>query len=119
MRAADPVRSDQELVGLMLRCGDFDLEVLPIVIPPLPPRAKPSVTLGSLRGTRTYEGSAAPPGSAILLPSEAAANAKESWFGSPELEIGILHDGTTIKGVVALDGISTAVGTLTAACATR
>lgn len=121
MRSADLSGSDPAFVGLMLRCGEPDLEVLPVVIPPLPPRAKPRVTVGTGPDSATYDAVVTPPGSAILLPGEATTRARAGWHGARSLRIEIAEGTgtTTIRGVVPLDGYAAALSALITACAGR
>ena len=44
---ADISRSDLDLAGLMLRCGEKSVEVMIVVVTPLSPRARPDVTIGA------------------------------------------------------------------------
>lgn len=120
MRPADLTGSDPELVGLMLRCGSGDIEVLTVVIPPLPPRATPAVTIRTPAGSNTYEARVTPPGSAILLSANAARDAKAVWPTASALTVEIAASETQmIKGVIPVDGLGAAVNALTTACSTR
>jgi hypothetical protein len=115
MRSADFTGSDPDFAGLMLRCGDPDIEVLAVLLTPLPPRASPKV---SINGTR-YDGTVTSPGAAVLLPPSVAALATGAWQALPKLDIAVESDGKTVKGTIALDGLAAALQTLTASCATR
>ena len=119
MRAADPSRSAAEFVGLMLRCGAPEIEVLPVVIPPLPPRARPKVTIGSGSDVLEMDATVTSPGAAILLPRQASDAVRARWLRLPRLEIAIAHDGATIGGSVSLEGLVPALQALDAACGTR
>ena len=42
MQTAEPMRSDLDLAGLMLRCAERDIEVVVVLLKPFPPRAHPT-----------------------------------------------------------------------------
>lgn len=119
MRSAELAGSDPELVGLMLRCGATDIEVLAVVIPPLPPRATPLVTLTAGTSVTRLEGAVTPPGSAIRLPEPATASAQSKWFGATSIGLEIAHADRTIRGKIGLDGLGPALAALRTACANR
>lgn len=119
MRSADPARSAPEFVGIMLRCGNAEIDVLAVVIPPLPPRAKPVVTVGTGPQARQVIAEVTPPGAAIRLPAEASADARANWGGLERLDLVITHDGQSIRGGIELGGFTPALQALSAACASR
>jgi hypothetical protein len=90
-----------------------------VVIPPLPPRAKPQVTIGSGTAVLTVEGTVLPPGSSILLPPEATGLVKGTWQRLKTLPVEIRADGSAIRGSVSLDELGMATQKLLAACAER
>ena len=47
MQIADPSRSDLDLAGLMVRCGEATTEVLIILVRPFPPNSPHQVTIAS------------------------------------------------------------------------
>jgi hypothetical protein len=114
MHTADLLRSDQDLAGLMIRCGTAGNEVLIALISPLPPRARPQVALG---GSPTpLEATVVPPGAAILLPSQASALANGPWQSLDELSVRIINGGAVINGTIPIKGLPTALQTLRANC---
>jgi hypothetical protein len=115
MTTAELSGSDVDFAGLNLRCVDQDFEILVFLIRPLPPRARPAI---SLNGT-TFQGSVVAPGTAILLPRTVATLAKENWPALPSLAIDVQDDGTKTHGLVSLDGFASALQMLTGACLTR
>jgi hypothetical protein len=115
MRTAELSGSDPDFAGIMLRCGDPDFEILVFLIRPLPPRARPRVSIDG----KSFQGTVVPPGASILLPREATALARERWNALKTLSVRVDDDGTVVRGVVALDGFSTALPTLAASCAVR
>lgn len=116
MRTADLARSDPDLAGLTLHCGQQGPEVLIIVVQPFPPRSKPRVTLGSPINEVSLEASVLPSGAALLLPDDAVTLAKGPWQSQVDLPIKIEDGDTKIRGVVLLSGLNTALQTLTASC---
>ena len=122
MRAADTIRSDPDLAGLMIRCrsrpgdGPHNLEVLIVLLNPLPLRAHPNVRLKSESGESRYTASIAAPGALVLLPAEAAALATGPWQSVNELTIDVEEAGLAVHGVVALGGLRTALSDLSASC---
>jgi hypothetical protein len=116
---ADAVRSDPDFAGLTLRCGRTGLEILIIVIQPFPPRSRPQVTIGSTNKEWRFETSIVSPGAAVLLPSDASALVTGPWQSLKELPIKIEEGGTTIRGIVPLSGLTTAVQTLMTSCSLR
>ena len=122
MRTAETIRSDPDLAGLMIRCqsrpGDGlpNLEVLVVLLNPLPLRAHPNVRLKSEGGESRYAASIAVPGALVLLPAEAAALASGPWQSVNELTIDVEDAGRTVHGVVALGGLRSALADLSANC---
>ena len=69
---ADISRSDLDLAGLMLRCGEKSVEVVIVVVTPLSPRARPDVTISADHKEWRFVAQAVSPG-ALLLPAEATS----------------------------------------------
>jgi hypothetical protein len=116
MHTPDLLRSDPDLAGLMIRCGDAGNEVVMVLISPFPPRAHPQVAIGEPGAGTRFEAKVSPPGVFILLPNEAIALASGPWQSLAELPVEIIADGTAIRGVFPLQGLSAALKTLTASC---
>ncbi|WP_157223383.1 hypothetical protein [Rhodovulum sp. PH10] len=119
MRTADLTKSDPSFVGLMVRCGESDVEVLPVVIPPLPPRVSPEVSFGEGAKSLTLRGTVVPPGSAILLPPRATEEARSVWRNSKSVAVEITAESETIRGSVPLDDFPKALDALVTACSAR
>ena len=116
-RTADILRSDPDLAGLMIRCGETtDIEVLVASLRPLSLRSHPTVVISYGSNHAELPGSVAPPGALILLPGDAAALANGSWQNAKELEISVEDPEITIHGVVQLDGLGPALENLRAGC---
>lgn len=119
MKTMELSRSDPGLVGLMVRCAETEPEVLVVVIPPVPPREKPVVSIVDSTERLRFEGSVTPPGSAILLPAQAADLARSRWPGAKALTIEVAREGSTERGVVSMDGFAAGYAALRSACVTR
>jgi len=122
MRAAETIRSDPDLAGLMIRCGigpgdgSANFEVLVVLLNPLPLRAHPNVRIKSDGGESRFSASIAVPGALVLLPAEATALATGPWQTLNELSVDVEDAGLTVHGVVALDGLRSALSELSANC---
>lgn len=117
MRAADFSTSDPDFAGLMLRCGDNDVEVLIAVINPYPLRSHPHVTVQDPASSHDFASTVPPPGALVLLPPEATTLARTTWLSAPQISAVIEYpDHAAIKGTVRLDGLEAAFGTLVANC---
>jgi hypothetical protein len=119
MHTADVRRSDLDLAGLTLRCGENGVEVLVVVVEPRPPRAQLRVTVGVAGDSAAFTASMVPPFSILLLPGEAAARITGAWKLRPELTVQIAGDGPTVHGVVPLAGLAAALQSLEASCPSR
>ena len=116
-KIADAARSDHEVAGLMLRCGEgATTEVLVVLIEPLPPRTHPKVTVSAGATTTELTGSVVTPGPLVLLPEKASALVERAWRSIPELAVAISEDHRSLHGVIPLADISTAMRTLQSNC---
>jgi hypothetical protein len=115
MATAEISGSDIDFAGLDLRCAEPEFEILVFLISPLPPRARPIITMND----KKFQGSVVSPGTAILLPKEATALATGQWQSLPSLSIKVENDGTATRGLVSLDGFDTALKTLVSTCLAR
>jgi hypothetical protein len=116
---ADTMRSDLDLAGLMLRCGDKGTEVVIVVVSPFPPRARPSVTIGANGKELQFEASIVSPGAELLLPAEAAHLAAGAWQSAHELAIKVSSQDQSFGGVIPIDGLGQAFAKLSASCLAR
>ena len=114
---ADLLRSDPDFAGMMLRCAGGEIELVYVLVRPLPPRSRPQVTLNFEGKSLRFEATVVPPGASIRLPREAAALAGGAWHSLREVSVAI-DDGAAgkINGVVLLEGLRTAYAALRAAC---
>jgi hypothetical protein len=79
MHPADISRSDFKLAGLMLRCGKGGPEAVIVLLRPFPLRARPNVVFGEPGNETQFEATVAAPGTAVLLPTDAASLVNVSW----------------------------------------
>ena len=115
-RIADETRSDQDVAGLMLRCGEgATTEVLVVLSEPLRPRTHPEVTVVAGATTTEFIGSVEP-GALVLLPEKASALVEHAWLSVPELRVAIAEDHRSLHGVVPLADITGAIKTLQSNC---
>jgi hypothetical protein len=119
MHLADTSRSDFAMAGFSLQCGQKDIEVALVLLEPLPRRTRPAVVITS--GTRRweFEASVTQAGQALVLPQTASALAAGEWQKASELSLQIETNPTPIKGVVSIDGLSSAWRSLSPHCAAK
>jgi hypothetical protein len=116
-KIADPDRSDYDIAGLMLRCGEgATTEVLVVLTDPLPPRTHPKVIVVTGATTTEFTGSVLTPGALVLLPEKASALVEHAWLSAPELAVAIAGTHRSLHGVVPLGDIGTAMQTLESNC---
>ena len=116
MQTADIAKSDIDLAGLMIRCGETNLETLVVLVTPLPPRARPKITMSAGGTSSEFTGTIVPPGAEVLLPTEASLLVSGAWKARPELAVRIESESDRVNGVVPLAGLDAALPNLTANC---
>lgn len=116
MQSADISRSDLDLAGLMLRCGESATEVLIVLVRYLAPDAHPKVTVGTGPTGTQFSGTVVPPGLLVLLPAEAASLATGPWQAAPELAVSVDDERGAIRGVIPLTGLKGALQMLRFNC---
>ena len=118
MHTADTSRSDLDLAGLMIRCSSNGrAEAVVVLIRPFPLRARPRVVFGKKPGTETeVEATVGLPGTAVVLPMDAATLVRGSWQALNDLFIRVDSGQDTIRGVVILSGLQAAFNELVASC---
>jgi hypothetical protein len=116
-KIADATRSDHDVAGLMLRCGEgATTEVLVVLIEPLRPRTHPKVTVSAGATTTEFTGSVVTPGALVLLPEKASALVEHAWRSIPELTVAIAEEHHSLRGVIPLADIRAAMQTLQSNC---
>jgi hypothetical protein len=116
MQTADITKSDLDFAGLIIRCGENNLETLVVLVSPLPPRAHPKVTMNVAGKSVNLSGTIVPPGAEILLPKEATTLASGVWKDATELAVQVENEAVQIKGSVPLAGLGPALPLLLANC---
>jgi hypothetical protein len=117
MKTAETLQSDPDFAGLIIRCAPKGkIEVLVALIRPFPPRSRPQVTLASAGFSQSFEATMTAAGAAVLLPEEAGVLAGGKWQSTPSLTVTVKENTSEIKGIVALNGLREAYGTLLASC---
>ncbi|AMN43767.1 hypothetical protein RHPLAN_53510 [Rhodoplanes sp. Z2-YC6860] len=113
-RPGDLAKSDPNFVGIMIRCAASDIEVLAVLLQPLPPRARPIVVVNGVK----FDGQIVPPGM-VRLPPELSTSARTQWPKLPSVSLQVEEGGTSTKGMVFLDGLDQALEKLTTTCPAR
>jgi hypothetical protein len=115
MQTADIAKSDLDLAGLMLRCGESSVETLVVLIRPFPPRAHPKVAVAAGGKKVEFVATVLPPGAALLLPREATSLAAGPWQSSSELAVEV-DDRNPIRGVISIEALGPAYRMLMSNC---
>ena len=121
MHTADVSKSDLDLAGLMVRCGQSGPEILIVLVRPLPPRAHPKVVVNAGGDTAAFVATPVPPGAAIQLPQQASVFLTGAWKDAAALSVRIDakevdDDPTSVSGVIPLSGLAQAERLLMANC---
>ncbi len=119
MHMADTTKSDFGMAGLSLQCGPKDIEVVLVLLEQLPRHARPAVVITA--GTRRFEfeASVTQTGQVLVLPQAASTLAANDWQKATELSLQIETKPIPIKGVVSIDGFSSAWRSLSALCVAK
>jgi hypothetical protein len=112
---ADITRSDLDLAGMMLRCGEKSVEVMIVVVTPFSPRARPNVSVGADGKEWKFDAQVVSPG-ALLLPVEATNLANGSWQQTRELSVKVTSQNQSFGGVIPIEGLAEALATLDPNC---
>jgi hypothetical protein len=108
---------DQNIAGIMLRCGEgATTEVVVVLVTTLPSRTHPKVTVTAGTTTTEFTASVVTPGTLVLLPEKASALLKDTWQAAPELAVSIMDGHHSLRGIIPLDDISAAIATLQSNC---
>jgi len=119
MHTADTSRSELDLAGITIRCGEDSAEVLVVLLRPFPLRARPHIVFGEPGNQAQFEATVAPPGTALLVPKDAASLVNGPWQALNDLSIRVEDGQSIIRGTVALAGLQPAFKVLMASCRTR
>jgi hypothetical protein len=116
MHTADVSKSDLDLAGMMIRCRNHETEALVILLRPFAVRAHPRLVLGEPGNEIHFKATVAAPGTAILIPKNAAELVNGPWQSLDDLFIRVGEGPSAIRGVVSLAGLRSAFKMLTANC---
>lgn len=119
MRVADISKSDVNLAGLSLRCGQDGLQAILILLEPLPRSSHPFVIVKTDTKRSEFEATVTQGGEALLLPGLASTLAKGAWQTAPELSIEIAARPSPIRGTVPIRGLAAALNSLPQNCLTK
>ncbi|MBI5128461.1 MAG: hypothetical protein HZA66_03380 [Rhodopseudomonas palustris] len=117
LKTAEALRSDPDFVGLMFRCdpkGKIDLIL--VVVSPLPPRSRPSVTLAVGETAVSLEGTILAGGAGINLSDGAQTLVARDWQTAPPLSVAVKGETGSINGFVDMRGFSRAYRDLLDSC---
>jgi hypothetical protein len=117
MRTADTARSDPELAGLMIRCGEKQgLEAILALVRPIPPRSRRDVILAAGDAHVLLHAEVTSAGTALLLPLETSTFTTGPWRNANEITVAIRDPDGEIHGMIPIDGIGPAMAKLSANC---
>ena len=119
MRTVDTAKSDIDLAGLSLSCGPEGIQVVLIVLSPLPRGDHPRVTLTAGANRNEFEAAVTQSGASLLLPQAANNLAAGDWQKVPELSIEIATKSNPIRGIVPTRGLSSALRSLSQNCTVK
>jgi hypothetical protein len=118
-KITNPISSEQNIAGLMLRCAEgATTNVLIVLAAPLHPRAHPKVTVLAGATTTEFIASVAAPGSLVLLPEKASALIEKTWQSVPDLTVSITDNNRVLRGEIPLEDLSKAMQELQSNCPT-
>jgi hypothetical protein len=110
LRTRDP-RGTAEAISIL-----HTTEIVIVLIRSFPLRDRPTVIIGQPDHETQFKAIVVPPGTAILLPGDAAPLVSSSWHALNDLFIRVADGQNTIQGVVPLEGLQTAFKVLVANC---
>jgi hypothetical protein len=119
IHTADTGRSDLDLAGLMLRCSEKGVDLVIVVVTPVPPQARPSVTIRANDQEWRFDARIVSPGAELLLPIEAMSLTRSSWQSARELAIKVSWPEHTFGGVIPIEGLAEALAILIPKCPAR
>jgi hypothetical protein len=119
MHVVDSSKSDIGLAGLSLQCRSSNIEVVLIILEPLPRTARPAVVLTAGQIRSELEASVVQGDKGLLLPQLASNLAAGEWQRASELSVEIEAKPTPIRGVVPIGGLATALRQLSQNCPGR
>ena len=115
----DTTRSDPDFAGFSIHCGKTGPEYLLIIINPLPPRSRPTVTISGSGKPISLVAMPLPSGAALLLPPETKVLAQGPWRTQTTVDFVISDGNYSLHGAISFHGFSQALSELSAACPGR
>lgn len=112
----DTSHSDADFAGFSIHCGKNGPEFLLIIINPLPPRARPTVTVAGSGKPIRFAATLLPSGASLLLPPESRTLAQGAWRTQGDVDFTISERDYSLHGVVSFRGFTQALSALSAAC---
>ena len=119
MHVADSSHSDPSLAGLSLQCGKKGIEVILVTLDRRSRADRPKVAVSATAGRNEFAATVVQAGEALLLPPTAAEIAAHDWQNSSQLSVEIEAQPAPIRGIIPVDGLASAMKTLTANCPIR
>jgi hypothetical protein len=122
MRSVELSQSDIGIAGIAFRCGNPVVEMLVILLAPLPPRSHTTVGLDIGKAHSEFSAKLVPPETALLLPPDASLQTIASSHSSPaaKLQVSIAAEQSEpVHGEVLLSGLNEALGLLKTSCQTQ
>jgi hypothetical protein len=113
---ADVDGSDVDFAGVMLRCGEKDVEVIVVAVTPFSPRAKPEVIVHVNSQEWHFSAHVISPGAELQLPVEATRLAFGLWQSAHELTVEVVSQEQSFSGVVRIEGMGEALAALGVYC---
>jgi hypothetical protein len=116
-KITSPTPSEQHVAGLMLRCAEgATTAVLIVLAAPLPLHTHPRVAVMAGATTTEFIASVVAPGALVLLPEKASALVEKTWQSVPELTVAIMGEHYSLRGIIPVADIATAIQTLQSNC---
>jgi hypothetical protein len=116
-KISNVIPADQNIAGIMLRCGEgATTEVVVVLVTALPARSHPKVTVTAGTTTTEFTATVVTPGTLVLLPEKASALLEDTWQAVPELAVSIMDGHRSLQDIIPLNDISTAIATLQSNC---
>lgn len=115
-RTAEIKASDAGFAGLMFRCGPARLEALLVMLDPIPPSARPRVTVSSPGSETPFAAQVMQLGTLLQLPDPAMSLATTNWSTATEVSVAVDNGTSIVRGVVSTSGLAGALQVLRSSC---
>lgn len=118
MHQADTA-SNIGLAGISLRCAANGVDVMLVVLEPVPPGTHPSITIAANGQQRSFDTSVLPGRRSLRLLPQAEPLPTPDWLQSHTLSVKVELGPSSVHGVLPIDGMIGALQTLRSACSAR